>query len=140
LTSAELLQQLIRFDTTNPPGNEAACVGFVRSLLEEAGCETQTYAKDPARPNLVARLQGPGNSAPLLLQGHVDVVTTAGQDWQRPPFGGELVDGEIWGRGARSSATDRSSSSETDWRLPLRSAAIAAAGARARRTHQRCSP
>jgi acetylornithine deacetylase/succinyl-diaminopimelate desuccinylase-like protein len=64
LTSAELLQQLIRFDTTNPPGNEAACVGFVRSLLEEAGCETQTYAKDPGRPNLVARLQGPGNSAP----------------------------------------------------------------------------
>jgi acetylornithine deacetylase/succinyl-diaminopimelate desuccinylase-like protein len=100
VTPVELLQQLIRFDTTNPPGNESECVGFVRSLLEEAGCETQTYAKDPARPNLVARLQGVGNSPPLLLQGHVDVVTTAGQDWQRPPFGGDLVDGEIWGRGA----------------------------------------
>jgi acetylornithine deacetylase/succinyl-diaminopimelate desuccinylase-like protein len=100
VTPVELLQQLIRFDTTNPPGNESECVGFVRSLLEEAGCETQTYAKDPARPNLVARLQGVGNSPPLLLQGHVDVVTTAGQEWQRPPFGGDLVDGEIWGRGA----------------------------------------
>jgi acetylornithine deacetylase/succinyl-diaminopimelate desuccinylase-like protein len=100
MTPAELLQQLIRFDTTNPPGNEAECVGFVRSLLEEAGCETQTYAKDPARPNLVARLQGAGDSPPLLLQGHVDVVTTTGQKWQRPPFGGDLVDGEIWGRGA----------------------------------------
>ena len=100
MTPVELLQQLIRFDTTNPPGNESECVGFVRSLLEEAGCETQTYAKDPARPNLVARLQGVGNSPPLLLQGHVDVVTTAGQEWLRPPFGGDLVDGEIWGRGA----------------------------------------
>jgi acetylornithine deacetylase/succinyl-diaminopimelate desuccinylase-like protein len=58
LTPAELLQQLIRFDTTNPPGNESECIGFVRNLLEDAGCETQTYAKDTDRPNLVARLQG----------------------------------------------------------------------------------
>jgi len=100
VTPVELLQQLIRFDTTNPPGNEAECVGFVRGLLEDAGCETATYAKDPARPNLVSRLRGAGNSPPLLLQGHVDVVTTTGQEWQRPPFGGDLVDGEIWGRGA----------------------------------------
>ena len=100
MTPVELLQQLIRFDTTNPPGNESECVGFVRNLLEEAGCETQTYAKDRDRPNLVARLPGAGDSPPLLLQGHVDVVTTAGQEWQRPPFGGDLVDGEIWGRGA----------------------------------------
>ena len=100
MTPVELLQQLIRFDTTNPPGNEAECVGFVRGLLEEAGCETATYSKDPDRPNLVARLSGGGKSPPLLLQGHVDVVTTTGQEWQRPPFGGELVDGEIWGRGA----------------------------------------
>ncbi len=100
MTPVELLQQLIRFDTTNPPGNEAECVRFVRSLLEEAGCETETYARDPLRPNLVARLHGAGDSPPLLLQGHVDVVTTTGQTWQRPPFGGDLVDGEIWGRGA----------------------------------------
>jgi arginine utilization protein RocB len=56
--------------------------------------------KDPARPNLVARLKGAGDSPPLLLQGHVDVVTTSGQEWQRPPFGGDLVGGEVWGRGA----------------------------------------
>ena len=58
MTPVELLQQLIRFDTTNPPGNESECIGFVRNLLEEAGRETQTYAKDTDRPNLVARLQG----------------------------------------------------------------------------------
>jgi acetylornithine deacetylase/succinyl-diaminopimelate desuccinylase-like protein len=100
VTPVELLQQLIRFDTTNPPGNEAECIAFVRALLEDAGCEVELYAKDPARPNLVARLHGNGDRPPILLQGHVDVVTTTGQDWSRPPFGGELVDGWVWGRGA----------------------------------------
>jgi acetylornithine deacetylase/succinyl-diaminopimelate desuccinylase-like protein len=99
LTVAELLQQLIRFDTTNPPGNEAACIEFVRAQLDEAGCETTIYAKDPARPNLVSRLSG-GSAPPLLLQGHVDVVTTAGQAWTHPPFEARLEDGFIWGRGA----------------------------------------
>jgi len=100
VTPVELLQQLIRFDTTNPPGNEAECIAFVRRVLEDAGCEVELYAKDPDRPNLVARLSGHGERAPLLLQGHVDVVTTAQQNWTRPPFGGELVDGWVWGRGA----------------------------------------
>jgi acetylornithine deacetylase/succinyl-diaminopimelate desuccinylase-like protein len=100
VTPVELLQQLIRFDTTNPPGNEAGCIEYLRGLLEEAGCEVELYAKDPARPNLVSRLRGSGSRAPLLLQGHVDVVTTSGQNWTRPPFGGELVDGYVWGRGA----------------------------------------
>ena len=99
LTVVELLQELIRFDTTNPPGDERACIEFVQGLLEEAGCETTLYAQDPARPNLVSRLPG-GDAQPLLLQGHVDGVTTAGQRWSRPPFSGELVDGYVWGRGA----------------------------------------
>jgi acetylornithine deacetylase/succinyl-diaminopimelate desuccinylase-like protein len=100
VTPVELLQQLIRFDTTNPPGNEAECIAFIRGLLDEAGVETEVYAREPGRPNLVGRLPGKGNGRPLLLQGHVDVVTTAGQKWQRPPFGGELADGYVWGRGA----------------------------------------
>jgi acetylornithine deacetylase/succinyl-diaminopimelate desuccinylase-like protein len=100
VTPVELLQQLIRFDTTNPPGNEAACIAFVRGVLEDAGCEVELFAKDPARPNLVSRLRGRGDRAPLLMQGHVDVVTTVAQDWTHPPFGGEVVDGWVWGRGA----------------------------------------
>lgn len=100
MTAVELLQELIRFDTTNPPGNEAECIAFVRGVLEDAGCEVQLYAKDPARPNLISRLSGTGGRAPLLLQGHVDVVTTATQEWKQPPFGGELLDGWVWGRGA----------------------------------------
>jgi acetylornithine deacetylase/succinyl-diaminopimelate desuccinylase-like protein len=100
LTAPELLRELLRFDTTNPPGNEAACIGFLREQLESIGVATQTYAKDPARPNLVARLEGDGRAPPLLLQGHVDVVTTAGQQWSHAPFEGALADDAIWGRGA----------------------------------------
>jgi acetylornithine deacetylase/succinyl-diaminopimelate desuccinylase-like protein len=100
MTPAELLQRLIRFDTTNPPGDERECIEFIQGLLEDAGVATETYAREPVRPNLVARLPGGGKRPRLLLQGHVDVVTTAGQKWQHPPFGGELAGGEIWGRGA----------------------------------------
>lgn len=97
---AELLQNMIRFDTTNPPGNEAAIIAYLADLLADAGIESVQLAKDPNRPNLVARLKGGGSAPPLLLQGHVDVVTTANQNWQHDPFGGELIDGYIWGRGA----------------------------------------
>ena len=96
----ELLRELIRFDTTNPPGNETACVGHVQQLLEDAGVESRIVARDEARPNLIARVRGAGEAPPLLLYGHVDVVTTAGQQWTHPPFAGELVDGWVWGRGA----------------------------------------
>jgi acetylornithine deacetylase/succinyl-diaminopimelate desuccinylase-like protein len=96
----ELLGDLLRFDTTNPPGNEAACIAHVQRLVESAGVETRIVARDDARPNLVARVPGAGESPPLLLYGHVDVVTTAGQEWTHPPFAGELVDGWLWGRGA----------------------------------------
>jgi acetylornithine deacetylase/succinyl-diaminopimelate desuccinylase-like protein len=96
----ELLQRLISFDTTNPPGNEAECISFINGLLTEAGIETTLLAQTPQRPNLVARLSGQGNAPPLLLYGHVDVVTTENQNWQHPPFSGDIADGYIWGRGA----------------------------------------
>lgn len=97
---AELLQRLLRFDTTNPPGNEAACIAFIRDVLSSVGIESRVFARDPNRPNLIARIHGQGDAPPLLLYGHVDVVTTAHQDWTHPPFGGEIADGSIWGRGA----------------------------------------
>jgi acetylornithine deacetylase/succinyl-diaminopimelate desuccinylase-like protein len=80
----ELLQNLIRFDTTNPPGNERECIGYLNRLLTEAGCETAILATDPQRPNLISRLKGEGKAPPLLLYGHVDVVTTSKQKWQPP--------------------------------------------------------
>jgi acetylornithine deacetylase/succinyl-diaminopimelate desuccinylase-like protein len=95
-----LLQELIRFDTTNPPGNEEACVAHIEALLNSHDIETERYEKVPGRPNLIARHAGTKDAPPLLLYGHVDVVTTSGQQWTRPPFAGELADGYVWGRGA----------------------------------------
>ncbi|HZR96158.1 MAG TPA: M20/M25/M40 family metallo-hydrolase [Gaiellaceae bacterium] len=96
----ELLQELIRFDTTNPPGSEEACVAFVERLLQDHGIETRRYERVPGRPSLVAEHAGSNGGPPLLLYGHVDVVTTSGQQWTRPPFAGDLADGYVWGRGA----------------------------------------
>ena len=96
----EILQRLIRFNTTNPPGNETECIAYIRGLLTDAGIESTVLSKSPDRPNLVARLEGAGKAAPILLYGHVDVVTTEHQNWEHPPFDGELIDGYVWGRGA----------------------------------------
>jgi acetylornithine deacetylase/succinyl-diaminopimelate desuccinylase-like protein len=96
----ELLQTLIRFDTSNPPGNEAECIGYLNTLIRETGLETSILARDDKRPNLITRLPGRGEASPLLLYGHVDVVTTANQKWTHPPFSGDIVDGYVWGRGA----------------------------------------
>ncbi len=96
---AEILQRLLRFDTTNPPGSERECIEWIRGLLEQLGCDVRIFARDPERPNLIARIAGRGESPPLLLQGHVDVVAARGE-WQHEPFAGELHDGYVWGRGA----------------------------------------
>ena len=96
----KLLQRLIRFDTTNPPGNEAGCVAFIEGLLSDAGLTTSRVARAPSRPNLIARLPGRGEAPPLLMYGHVDVVPTTGQPWTHPPFEGRIANGCVWGRGA----------------------------------------
>ncbi|MCP5048245.1 MAG: M20/M25/M40 family metallo-hydrolase, partial [bacterium] len=100
----ELLQHLIRFDTSNPPGNERECISYIGQLLNAAGIETQLLSKDPNRPNLVARLTGKseseGGAPPLLLYGHVDVVHAQKTGWTHPPFEGKIADGFVWGRGA----------------------------------------
>jgi acetylornithine deacetylase/succinyl-diaminopimelate desuccinylase-like protein len=96
----QILQQLIRFDTSNPPGNERECVAFIDQLLAEAGIETRLLAKSDTRPNLIARIAGDGNAPPILLYGHVDVVPANSDRWQQPPFSGILADGYVWGRGA----------------------------------------
>jgi acetylornithine deacetylase/succinyl-diaminopimelate desuccinylase-like protein len=95
----ELLQRLIRFDTSNPPGNERACIEWAQQLLEAGGCTVRIVAQDRERPNLIARLRGEGRAPALLLQGHVDVVPATGS-WSRPPFSGDLAGGYVWGRGA----------------------------------------
>jgi acetylornithine deacetylase/succinyl-diaminopimelate desuccinylase-like protein len=95
-----LLRELIRFDTSNPPGNERACLEFVAEALAGAGIDCRFVAKEPERPNLVARVPGEAKAPPLLLYGHVDVVPARANEWKHPPFSGELVDDVVWGRGA----------------------------------------
>lgn len=97
---ADLLQHLIRFDTTNPPGDEAKLIAWAAEVIRSYGIEPTIVGKSPSRTNLVARLKGRGEAPPLLLYGHVDVVPTAGQQWTHPPFSGDLIDGYVWGRGA----------------------------------------
>jgi acetylornithine deacetylase/succinyl-diaminopimelate desuccinylase-like protein len=96
----DLLRRLIRVDTTNPPGNETAAAELLRDYLEAAGVACELYAKVPERANLVARIPGRGGGPSLALLSHTDVVLADAREWQRDPFGAELVDGEVWGRGA----------------------------------------
>jgi acetylornithine deacetylase/succinyl-diaminopimelate desuccinylase-like protein len=95
-----LLQELIRVDTTNPPGNETAAAELLRDYLEAAGVECELHARVPERANLVARIRGTGDGPSLALLSHTDVVLADAVEWERDPFGGELVDDHIWGRGA----------------------------------------
>jgi acetylornithine deacetylase/succinyl-diaminopimelate desuccinylase-like protein len=96
----EVLQGLIRIDTTNPPGNETAAAEYLRDYLEPHGVQCELYARVPERANLVARIPGRGDGPRLLLLSHTDVVLADAAEWSADPFGGELRDGEVWGRGA----------------------------------------
>lgn len=94
-----LLQKLIQFNTTNPPGNEAECIKFIEKLLNDNGIETKILYKDENRLNLVAKLKGKGTKLPFLMYGHIDVVSTENQDWSVDPFAGTIKDGYLYGRG-----------------------------------------
>ncbi|MBN2544496.1 MAG: M20/M25/M40 family metallo-hydrolase [Spirochaetes bacterium] len=95
-----ILQNMIRFNTTNPPGNEADCIKYIKNLLADLKIPVKILYKDVKRPNLFCRLKGQSSDNPLLLYGHVDVVTTTNQKWDIDPFKGIKKDGYIWGRGA----------------------------------------
>ena len=101
-SAVELLQQLIRFDTSNPPGRERECALWLKALFDDHQIENRVLHPDgsPNRCNVVARVPGRGDAPPLLLQGHTDVVSVHGQRWSLDPFGGEIADGCVWGRGA----------------------------------------
>jgi acetylornithine deacetylase/succinyl-diaminopimelate desuccinylase-like protein len=95
-----LLQELIRLDTVNPPGNESRAAHLLRGYLEESGVGCELYAKVPQRANLVARIPGSGGGTSLLLLSHTDTVLADADEWRLDPWSGELRDGEVWGRGA----------------------------------------
>lgn len=96
----ELLQQLLRIDTTNPPGAEAPAAELLRSYLDDAGVDTLIHTSDSGRASLIARVPGPPDVPALVLVSHTDVVGVERDSWTHDPFGGDLRDGFLWGRGA----------------------------------------
>jgi acetylornithine deacetylase/succinyl-diaminopimelate desuccinylase-like protein len=99
--AVELLRQLIRHRTVNPPGDERPLQEELAAELRDAGFEVALVGRTEARPNLVARLRGHADGPVLGLLSHVDTVLADPAEWQRDPWSGDLVDGEVWGRGAQ---------------------------------------
>ena len=97
----DLLVDLIRFDTSNPTHAERPAAEWVAQKLDEVGIESQIIEAAPGRASTIARIEGsdPGR-APLLIHGHLDVVPADASEWSVDPFGGEVRDGYVWGRGA----------------------------------------
>ncbi len=93
------LCDLVRIDTTNPPGNELPAAQYVANVLREAGIDPVILESAPGRGNVIARLKGDGSARPMLLMSHLDVVPAEPKEWSHPPFQAELADGCIWGRG-----------------------------------------
>src|SRR5687767_15343172 len=92
-------QALLRFDTSDPPGNEQPAAEYLKQVLEQEGIPVETFALEKHRPNLVARLKGTGKKRPLLIMGHTDVVNVDPRKWTHPPFGAVRDGGYIYGRG-----------------------------------------
>lgn len=101
--ATEWLAGLIRINTTNPPGNELAAARYLAGILEREGIRAEVYESAPGRGIVIARLQAgaiPDPSKALLLLGHTDVVGVEPERWSTDPFGGEIRNGYLWGRGA----------------------------------------
>jgi len=97
-----LLSELVRFNTVNPPGNERPAIEHLERYLSAAGCATEVLAAEGEheRPNLVATLDGEGDGPVLCLLGHVDTVLADASEWRHDPWSGDVHDGFLWGRGA----------------------------------------
>lgn len=93
------LVDLVRIDSSNPPGNETVVAEYLAGVLESEGIASEMYALDPERANLVTRYEGNGSKRPILIMGHTDVVGVQADKWTEPPFSGLRKDGYIWGRG-----------------------------------------
>jgi acetylornithine deacetylase/succinyl-diaminopimelate desuccinylase-like protein len=94
------LRDLIRFDTTNPPGNELPAALYLQAALENEGIGTTLFEPDANRAALIGRIRGTGAARPVILLAHMDVVGVERASWSCDPFAGEIRDGYVYGRGA----------------------------------------
>jgi len=101
--AVDWLEQYLRIDTTNPPGNEIQAAKFIKKILDDEGIENQIFEYQPGRADVWARLPHTSAQAkrPLILLNHMDVVTSDAAHWRVPPFSGQMLDGSIYGRGAQ---------------------------------------
>ncbi len=98
--TVQYLRELIKLDTTNPPGNERIAADYLAGVLNAAGIDPVVIDSVPGRGNVIARIKGDGSAAPLLLYSHTDVVPVERDKWTVDPFGGIVKDGFVYGRGA----------------------------------------
>jgi acetylornithine deacetylase/succinyl-diaminopimelate desuccinylase-like protein len=101
LETTDLVQRLVRCNTVNPPGAERPAQELLAGILRDAGFDVTLLSRTAERPNLVARLPGRADGPTLCLLSHVDTVLADPAEWQRDPWSGDVVDGELWGRGAQ---------------------------------------
>ncbi|HLI69137.1 MAG TPA: M20/M25/M40 family metallo-hydrolase [Ktedonobacteraceae bacterium] len=94
------LRNILRLDTRNPPGNEILAANYLRGVLEREGFECIIVGPDRERATLITRLKGDGSESPLLLMSHTDVVAVEPEKWSHDPFGAEVAEGFVYGRGA----------------------------------------
>src|SRR5512140_3571907 len=96
----DLLCNLIKLNTTNPPGNETQAATYIAKYLSKEGIPSEIIESAPNRGSVISRLKGTGEKPSLLLLSHLDVVAANPKEWSVPPFEGKVVDGCVYGRGA----------------------------------------
>jgi len=98
--AVDLMQQYLRINTSNPPGNELAAARFLKSVLDRYDIPNEIFEYTPGRANIIARIKGNGSERPIILLSHMDVVTADAAAWRVDPFSAEIIDGSIYARGA----------------------------------------
>jgi acetylornithine deacetylase/succinyl-diaminopimelate desuccinylase-like protein len=96
----DYFRHYLRFDSSDPPGNTAAAVGYLKGILDKAGIASRTFAAEPGKVSLVAEIPGPAALKPFLMMSHADVVPAVPAQWSHQPFAADLADGYVWARGA----------------------------------------
>ncbi|RPJ10900.1 MAG: M20/M25/M40 family metallo-hydrolase, partial [Deltaproteobacteria bacterium] len=94
------LQQYIRIETVNPPGNEIEGAKFFKAIFDRESIPCDIFEPSPRRGNAIAVLKGDGTKRPILLCSHMDVVPVEKEKWEVDPFAGAIKDGYLYGRGA----------------------------------------
>lgn len=98
--AVELMQQYLRINTSNPPGNELEAARFLKKIFDQHGIENEIFEYKPGRANIIARIKGNGSKRPIILLSHMDVVTAEPASWEVDPFAGVIKNDSIYGRGA----------------------------------------